>query len=676
MGADRATAPAAVPRWRRARERWDRFTTPTPLNLPNAGVLAAGLGLLAAVFVVLVATGVNGTSSGAFHAMVSTGADPALLFGQPNLIRTDEWNVQTVWAIAQFQQGLPAINETFPGGMDPTVPQDLPRVDWSVAFRPHLWGFMLFDVGHGQAWKWWLPVFGLAAAAYTFALTLMPRRVLTALTLGIAFTASPFFAWWLLQTTLWPAAWGFAVLAATVWILRTTSRVAVVVWAVLVGYLTVVMAMGIYVPFIIPIVIVVAAVVVGLGLEARRDVGWRPVLRRLGVLVLAGATAGVVLGVWLVTRWHTVTEFLSTAYPGERLEATGRGAHAVAGAALFGSSFTNSLRNAGTFLDGNASESATFFLPGVFLGAVVLWFAIVQRRRGRGVPWALVLGYVALLVLLAFIFVPGWDALSHLLLLDRSTGTRVRIGLGFGSMVILVMLLARITKETRPGWAVSLVGPAVFVASQVAIAVALHRLAPQLLAASGIWWAYAAVGGVVILAAARGWRSVAAIGMLVISVVATYGINPLYVGVFDLRSTAPAQAVAEIDATAPGAWVGIGDALPTAILLESGATAYNGFQGAPIDEMWAQIDPDQRFEYEWNRLAGISWTPGEGDPVVSNPYPDQIRVTFDACARFAQENVRYVLSDVEGVGGPCLTPLRSFDLPSGPLSIWEVVPAG
>jgi len=659
------------------RERWRAICVPTPLGLPQPRLVGGGLGLLALVFAVLVATSINGTSSGAFFPMLFSGTDPALLFGTPNTVRTDEWNVQTVWAIAQFQQGLPAVNATFPGGMDTSLPQDLPRVDWSVVFRPHLWGFLFFDVGHAQAWKWWLPVFGVAASAYAFVLTLLPRRPITAMSIAVAFAASPFFAWWLLQTTLWPAAWGLLVLTAVVWATRSRTRRSLWVSGVLLGYLTVVVAMGIYVPFIIPIALVAAAVAVGLAIEASREVGWRTVLRRLSAIVAAGMAAGVVLVVWLVTRWGTVSAFLSTAYPGERLESTGRGANPEAVAALFGSSFTNALRRAGRFIDPNASESATFFLPGLFLGAVVIWLIFRERRRGKAIPWSIVLGYVTLLVLLAFAFIPGWDAVAHLLLLDRSTLGRIRIGLGFGSLVVVVMLMARVTPRARPGWPVSVIGPAAFLLSQVGIAVALAVQAPGMLAAAGVWWAFAAVGTFAILAVARGWRTLAAAALLAMSVAATYNVNPLYVGVFDLRPTPPAQAIEHIDDTAPGTWVGVGGKVVTALLLESGATAYNGFQGAPVADMWESIDPSSHFEYQWNRLAGVSWVVGSGEPVVSNPYPDQIEVTFDACSAFAQEHVAYVLADgTSRLDDACLAPLQSFDLPDGELTISKVVPAG
>ncbi|MFT4135084.1 hypothetical protein [Microbacterium sp.] len=658
------------------RTRWDRFVLPTAVGLPNARVVAFGLLLLLGVWAVLVLTSINGTSSGAFYPMVYAGEDPALLLGAPNLIRADEWSVQTVWAIAQNQQGLPLVNHTFPGGMDATIPQDLPRVDWTAIFRPHLWGFWIADVDHAQAWKWWLPLFGVAGAAYLFALVHLPARPITSMVLAAAFALSPFFQWWLLQTTLWPVAWGLAVLAGLGWMLKSRSRRAAGIWLALLCYLTVVMGMGIYVPFIIPIALVVACTAVGMVVSSARVQGWRFVLARSGAVLAAGASAGVVLVVWLVTRWDVVHGFLSTAYPGERLEATGSGSNVRAVAAVFGSSFTDALRHAGRFLDPNASESATFFLPGLFLAPVVVWLVWRCRRDRRALPWPLVLALASALVLLLFVFVPGWDPIAHLLLLDRTTLGRVRIGLGFASFAILVMVLAEVTGRSRPGWAVSSIGPAGFVVAQGVIALALFVGAPHLLAAAALWPVIAVVSAVVVLAAARGWPALAAGLLLVVSLAGSYGVNPLYLGVFDLRETEPSRLIQELDDTEGGAWVGIGDRLTSAMLLESGVEAFNGFQGTPSAQMWEAIDPQGRFEYEWNRLAAVTWSLGPGEPVVSNPFPDLIQVTFDPCSAFAQQNVAFVLTDSSQVpASGCLTELADFPLNRTDLTVWRVVPA-
>ncbi|MAN74825.1 MAG: hypothetical protein CME84_12160 [Henriciella sp.] len=655
-------------------EWWTRFTALTDEDLPRARVVGSGAALFCVIFAVLVTTAINGTSSGAFFAMMYAGSDPALLFGTPNLIRTDEWNVQTVWAIAQVQQGLPVINGTFPGGMDATIPQDLPRIDWSAVFRPHLWGFQFFDVDHAQAWKWWLPLLGVAIATYTFVIVEMPRRPLLAALSAVAVSASPFLQWWFLQTTLWPLAWGFATLAAVRWSLRTSRSWHRWIWASVIMYLTVVMAMGIYVPYIVPVVIITALTAIGMIIAASPGLRWPTVILRLVPLLVGGVVAGMILIVWLITRWSTVTAFLSTAYPGERLVPTGLGASLQSIAALFGSSFTASLQNAGRFLDGNASESATFFLPAVFLLPVIVWVVVRAWRSRRADVWPLLLAVVGGIVLLAYIAIPGWDAVAHLLLLDRSTPVRARIGLGFGSFVVVILLLGMLSRRNRPGWLVAALGAVAFIASQAAIAGGLAVYAPDLLQLSGPWWFITIVSALAIFAVGRAWPITAMAALAAVGLIGSFGVNPLYRGVFDLRDTAPAQAIMQINDQHPGTWVAVGDRLTTALVLESGVTAYNGFQGAPNPEMWEQIDPTSTYAFEWDRLAGVSWVPGPGAPVITNPYPDQIQVTFDACSEFAQENVQYVASDsAADLNQRCLVKLNSLPVASTDVILWEVV---
>jgi hypothetical protein len=61
--------------------------------------------------------------------------------------------------------------------------------------------------------------------------------------------------------------------------------------------------------------------------------------------------------------------------------------------------------------------------------------------------------------------------------------------------------------------------------------------------------------------------------------------------------------------------------------------------------MWQQIDPSGQYKYQWNRLAGVSWAPGVGEPVVELPARDQIQVSFDSCSTFARDHVTYVMTD-------------------------------
>ena len=645
--------------------------------MPRVRILLAFPALLVLVGIVLVALGLNGSSSGVFHDQIAYGSDPDLIAGQPQFTRSDEWNVQTVWAIAQVEQGLPLTNETFPGGMDATLPQDLPRVDWTVAFRPHLWGFMVMDVDHAIAFKWWLPGLALIAAAYVFLVSVIPRRPLVAAMIAVGFFYSPLFQWWYLSTTLWPAVWALISMAALVWAFKSSSVASRWIWAGIVGYLTVVMATGIYVPFIVPAVLVVVFFAVGQLVDHLRQRPFRgDVFSRIAPLLAAGFVASAITGIWLYSKRTVVEAFLGTAYPGERTSPPGMG-DLLSFTSAVGSSFTQSLNDQRPGLLGaNSSEASTFFYIGIFLLPVVAWIIAREMKATRSVPWTLVGLVLVVILFLAYLFVPGWDGISNFLLLDLTTGNRVRLGMGLASIGLLAYTISYLDKsQLRAGWWLAVAPAGLFLASQLLIGYVALRWIPAMLETAQLWWIWAVLSAASIFFFARRQPRLGTAAFLIVTVAGSALTNPVYRGVLDLRETDVSQAIMAIDEPDPQTWVGVGSGLTTAMLLESGVRAYNGFQGAPSPEMWATIDPADAYEFQWNRLAGVSWMAAPGEPVVSNPAADQISVTFDACSQFAQQNIQYVLSTDQRIDHACLTTDSGFNLPKSQMSIYKVVPA-
>lgn len=655
--------------------RYRIMTTPRADGLPRVRLMLALPAVLVVLGIALVAAGLNGSSSGAFYGEVKTGHDPALIAGHPQQIRSDEWNVGTVWTIGQIEQGMPERTGTFPGGMDAALPYDLPHRDWSIAFRPHQLGYLFLDVDQGTAWRWWSMGFALIAAAYCFALTMMPRRPLASALLAVGFFASPFFQWWYQSTTFWPAVWALVTLTTVVWSVRSASRRTGWLWAPIVAYSTTVMAMGIYVPFIVPVALVAAFFVGGLAVgELRSGRRVRDLLARVAPVFVAGLASVAVTGLWLLSKSDTVRGFLGTVYPGARLTPAGSGG-ALSATRAIGSSFADSLKDAGGFLGVNSSEGATFLLVGAFLLPAVAW-AVLRRRRDRApLPWVLIALAAVLALFVAFTLVPGWDALARLLLLDRTTAERAKIGVGLASFALIVAFVRYLDDtKARPGRVLSVAAASVFLLSQCAIAAAVVVvLGPdKLWGAAPLWWLYALVSAAAVWLFARHHVAAGTAAFLVVSLASGLGVNPLYVGVFDLRDTAASRAVVGLDHAEPGRWLGVGGRLVSATLVESGVEAFNGTQGAPAVGMWDIVDPDHAYEEQWNRIGGVQWTIGLGEPVVSNPAPDQISATFDACSTFAQTQVEFVLSD-ERMPPACLTRESSFDTAKSPLVIYRVV---
>jgi hypothetical protein len=623
---------------------------PNKNGLPRARLVLAFPALLLLLLIVLVGFGITGSSTGVLHNDLGVGADPDLIAGTPQTIRSDEWFVQTSWTISQVEQGLPIENESFPGGMDATVQHDLPSRDWSVAFRPHLLGFFFLPLDNAMALKWWLPGFALMAVVYLFVLTMLPRRPVAAAAMAVGMFFAPFVQWWYLSATMWTIAWTFVVMATALWLLRSDRILPRVVLPAVSGYLTVTMGMGIYVPFIVPAVLVALAFVVGVVVASRYGRAadaFRHRLTRMIPLVVVGVAGVATLVVWILTRLDTIEGFVGTVYPGERLQPTGAGTLQTL-AAMFSAPFTGGLA-AGSPFDANQSEASTFFLVSLFLIVPLAWLLVRDRRAREKTDWLIValLGLLALLV--AFVFVPGWDAVAHALFLDRTTVGRARLAFGLLSLVMFVVLARRLDERTEqespvrwPGW----VAGALALGSIAAVALVLRVLEAPLLSSSRMWIVVGVLAVASVVFVSRGAATVASLCFLGASLLGSAGVNPVYHGVWDTNRTELVQQMKEISADEPGQWVGVGSTyLPTVVLVQSGLESFNGFQSSPAEEMWGEIDPTGRYEDVWNRLANVSWVEGHGQPVPSNPAPDQIRLSFDSCAPFAEENVAHVLSD-------------------------------
>lgn len=668
----------------RASERYLLLVAQASTGLPNWKVVVWFPALAALGVVVLVVLHWSGSSSGMYFYSFGEGQDPRLVLGSPRAIRSDEWLVQQSWVVSQSNTGWQPTNPTFPGGSDMTVLNELPSWHWSSVFRPHLWGYLLFGLDAGIAWHWWVPALALVSGCYLLVVTFLPRRPLTAAFLAVATYFTPLLQWFYTPSSVLPVAWALLALAAVAWIIRDPRLWVRITWSALVGYLAVTMAMGLYVPFMLPGLYVVVAVVLGMLLERKPwvQIGVRGFLSRLAPLGIAAVAAAAITLAWVVERAAAFEGIQSTVYPGQdRSYATGSlllGDPHLTGVA--GAPWSQALRFGGeTILGGNSSEASSVILLCVFLFPGLIWYFASSLRKGARRDWLVASAIAVMLFFAAYLFVPGWDSVAKALQIGRVSPERLRIVFVVLLPVVAAIIVSRVDRVERAAsryrWVPGVLSGVFTAAIMVALDHEIRTNDPEVLLHAPT---AKVIVPLLVMAAvfffSRRLVPVAAAIVMVVSMLLTVNVNPIYRGIYDLSATDVGEEVMAIDAASDGEWVGIGSYENMALLVETGVGSYTGVQPFPPEEMWDQIDPDEEYEQAWNRLAHVHWAFGTGDPVVTSPTPDVVLVTFDPCASFAQEHVDYVLTTETPISLACLDQITVTKQGAQNFAIYDVVP--
>jgi hypothetical protein len=603
--------------------------------------------------------------------------DPHAIVGHAQAIRSDEWNVATPFVIGQHQLGFPRTSPASFGGVDATLKPDLPTRDWTVLLRPQQWGFLFLPFVNAFAWKWWFSALALIVAAYVFTVLLLPRYPLVAAATAIGFFFSPFIQWWYQVELNAPLAWAFTVMAVAVWLARARTRWGKVALAGTAAYATSWAAVTMYPPFIVPCAWVVIGFVVGWILTRRRGERWRARLSLAAWLAGAGATGLGVVAAYAATRWSTLHAALTTTYPGQRLIPTGDGLAGTLRAIPWTGLFSREMLLGGDSLGVNDSESSAFVLVTLFLLPVASWCLWRVWRDRRLVDWTM-LGSIGVIgLLLAFMYVPGWNSLAHLLALDRSTYPRIAVGLGLGAVVlpVLVMRALAATRAKKAPWPATVSGVVIyFVATAWVMSYAgLHGIGVPLISIGTVCLA---LGGLVLVLYGRGRNTLAAVTILAIMLAVGAGVHPLNRGLFDLRTTESGKRLIAWAADHPGGWVALGNFTFTPDLaIAAGLRAWTGFQFAPNHDAWHEIDPTGEFEDVWNRLAVVWWEQDSNKPRMRSPQGDMILVNLDPCAQFEQRQITNIFASVPVVS-QCAVEEETWIEGQHQFFIYSVVPPG
>ncbi len=617
-----------------------------------------------AVYLVLVLAGITQSSIGITSLREDPGDPSGTMIGDARAIRSDEWLSVTpvvlgVMATGSTEDLNPLAAEQQFLAILPSGPvSSVVLFDGAVLrLGPWLPDAMLL------AARWWLPLLLLILATPSyFNLITGSRRVGYLATALIAF--APATAWWSLAP-VWIL--GFAMAGAAA--LQLTVRAAVesrirasLGWGALAALMLARAPMG-YQPWSIILVtaVVLVAAVGAVASSARRG-------RASAAIAATGlATIVLFLGIVIESR-EALAAVVDTVYPGQRVS-SGAAQHFQE---IFGATGLAPLTDAMPMTGTNASEISSGFAVCFVWAILLLVRPVAFRRAGHRAA------VFTLLVVSAWWF--AWATVefgavgSHLPLVNLVPPARAADVIGFLAVILLCLVLPAAGKVN--GWRFSAITAAACAAVAAYAGSLLRSQNLPEISITAVWTSGLLVGLVVLVVTRWPQRRSGYVLAGVCALVLVWDVNPVLVGLGDLRGTPVANQMLGWgqDARDHGS-VWASDAVEVdSLFMATGVPSMSGRQLAgPDKQAWQQLDPNPSDETLWNRAAFV-WFVWTDSPTLTldNPSPDAVRVMGSPCtvADRMPELTRVVASHPLADG--CLTEVGTFPWAGVPRYVYAV----
>lgn len=619
---------------------------------------------------------ISGTSIGIYHDFLygETKHDPNLLFGHPQSVRSDEWLVNTQLTIAQSHENFPEINYNFLDGKDMSVTFDVPYRDWSTLFKPQNLSFFIMPLEHALAFKWWLMLFGLIASAYFFILKLLPGKVTIAILGSLLISCSPFVFWWW-QTNI--LAYGFLIILISMSMIdrknisffkmRFKSKSSMLIKISILSYLLVCFALTLYPPFQVPVALVVAILMLGYAVQHYPG-SPKQFMKLLLPFIIAISLSATICGIYIGTRSSEVQTIANTVYPGKRSAESGGYDIKKLLVTYLQPGLQDRLH--GPKYDTNQSESSSFILmPLFFIAPIIVLLSWIYKTK-RKIEWILLAILACMGIFLIHMFIPHSGIISKSFLLTFVPQSRLVIGLGFISIILIVYLMRLFAeykiKLSRAAISACVIYTLFFLFLTIWSGLETARLYPDFIASKKIIFTLAAVlilGQFLLLI---GKHRLGLFILALFSVMSIVNVNPLYIGLgpfYHSNIRSDIQSLSNENDT----WAAADNIILENLPQMSDRHALTGVSGYPSLKFWHESTGIQN-ENIYNRYAHIFSTANNSQALILLA-PDLFAVSLD-CSRKIVHKVDYVISTTP-LPGTCRTLIKETIYPKTTFYIYK-----
>ncbi|MCD5979445.1 DUF7657 domain-containing protein [Pseudomonas quasicaspiana] len=599
-----------------------RFT----LRLSEPALFSTAVLLVSFLFVAMGLTGSSlhhGQASAPFVEM-----DSVNIMGHDQPIRSDEWLVQTPFAIAQFNHRppFPVVNKNVGEdgqNMMVTSMTSVPIAHVTALAKPATWGFFVFDLRRALSWNWCFPIVGCFLALAFVLNRLCDDHWKHGFLFSALFCSAPYVVAW----SFWPAYTVFfpcVILLCALQILKTSSFYRLIPLGVLLGLAVAGFAFILYPPWQVSVGYVFIAMTIGIVI--REKLYQQLTLPRATTYLFAIGVAGALLTAWWLDASDAVKTMSQTVYPGQRLTVGG-----TATLPLLLRGFTNipTLQLINSTMS-NQSEISSFYYLLLPLAALVALRAV--QNRLTALEWSLtaICG-----IMLYYMFVGFPVDLAKYSLWGRSAPYRADLALGLASVILTRLLLSQKAQPQEPTHTVKFIA----VMASAGWIYIVYRSLAQLDSTLTSGMPSSLVILILFITAALSYFLITnrfkpfILISLGLSLATTASFHPINIAPSEVRLR-PAPTTADTLAnTLEGKRVVVLESTtPAMFLIASGISVVNGINYFPQKTLWNRMDPDGKKRDIYNRyqhLAFVGAQPPAESYKLGTPHPDIVMVTLN-----------------------------------------------
>jgi hypothetical protein len=585
--------------------------------------------LVLTMFGTLVINNIHGSSIGIYWYFVqsSDARDPALLFGIPRSIRSDEFRVSTPWALAQSQVGFSETNSLIGFGQN-LVFTDAPILSWEAVFEPQNWSFFVLPLEYAFTFRWWFRGLLLLISAYLLFLQTFNGKWYLASLASISAFFMPIVQWYYSTCFVEAVAYFFLLVYLFHNMVYYRTIFSLSIWTLLFCYVSLCFVSLMYVPVLVPASIAIILLLVGIifnkwstDLDTIRSSYPLPsFLTKLKSVLASKQNKALFIALSIVLTFdilflvsfymdnQSVFEAIRhTSYPGARRSPGG-----TLSPELFFGAFLNIFLTKAEIspipLGANQSGASSFFPFSIFILPVLLFLTLKSLVRRDNIDYFLLFLLLAYIILLTWSFL-GLPGITYkLLLLQFSKPERTLLVLGALNQIMIYYYLAKIPNKISSDFVIFSI---IYSIGIFIIYLYWTRNVTQINSDLLPNWKIGALLSSVIMVlmlllllrkTLSFW-----IFFTIFTLASTISVNPLYRGLDVILNSELSKALREIDSgdNTDALWVNYDDWIMSNYMVANGIRVLNATQFSPQNSLWAKFDPKGENIEIYNRYAHI-----------------------------------------------------------------------